>query len=161
VNKLYTNKRSPDVAPGIVLVVDDDADDARAAVRTINKLFPELSTRAVYSGEDLISYLQGENEFSDRNEHPYPLLVLLDLKMGGVSGFDVLLWLRDHPPHNYIPVIVLTGTGELNMASRAYALGARSFLTKPLQRVELENAVRGFEHWVQQIRASVNSAAVH
>ena len=135
-----TEFRNRGPKPGTVLVVDDDLDDAGLARRTIGKLFPQLGTRAVHSGEELISYLQGKNGFSDRTEFPYPVLLLLDLKMSGLDGFDVLLWLRDHPPHNFIPVIVLTGTGEMELAKRAYALGARSFLTKPLRVIELANA---------------------
>jgi len=144
--------------PGSLLVVDDDADDVQLALRTIGKLFPEMTARAVRSGEALISYLQGENEFGNRADFPYPLLVLLDLKMPGLDGFDVLRWLRDHPPHHFIPVIVLTGVGEMQRAGRAYALGARSFLTKPLRRHDLGNAVRGLQERIELVRTPVSSS---
>lgn len=130
-------------------------DEAKLARHTIGKMFPQLGTRAAHSGEELISYLQGKNGFADRREFPYPVLVLLDLKMSGLNGFDVLLWLRDHPPHNFIPVIVLTGAGEMALAKRAYALGARSFLTKPLRTVELANAVGGLQDWLELTRPPV------
>ena len=83
------------------------------------------------------------NFSSLRCDQTSTILVLLDLKMGELSGFDVLLWLRDHSPHNFLPVIVLTVSGEMGLVKRAYALGARSFLTKPLQAIELANAVGG------------------
>jgi len=79
--------------------------------------------------------------------------------MSGLDGFDVLLWLRDHPPHNFIPVIVLTGTGEMELAKRAYALGARSFLTKPLRTIELANAVSGLQDWLELTRPPVPSSS--
>jgi CheY-like chemotaxis protein len=121
----------------------------------LQKLFPKLSTRAVHSGEEFMAYLQGQDGFSDRTEFPYPILVLLDLKMGGLDGFDVLRWLRDNPPHNYVPVIVLTVSGEVQLVKRAYALGARSFLTKPLGANELRNAVCGLQDWLALVRSQV------
>jgi len=117
---------------GTVLIVDDNPDDVALTRQTLGKLFPQLRTRVVHSGEDCLAYLQGKNGFADRTEFPYPMLVLLDLRMFGPDGWDVLLWLRDHPPHNYVPVIVLTVSDEMQLVKRAYALGARSFLTKPL-----------------------------
>lgn len=141
--------------PGNVLIVDDNEDDARLARRALGKLFPQLCTRSVHSGEEFIAYLQGDDGFSDRMEFPYPILALLDLKMGGLDGFDVLLWLRNHPPHNYLPVIVLTVSGEMSLVKRAYALGARSFLTKPLGANELQNAVNGLQDWLQLVRSPV------
>jgi CheY-like chemotaxis protein len=133
---------------GTVLVVDDDVDEARLALHTLRELFPQLCTRTVHSAEDLFFYLQGEHGFSDRSEFPYPNLVLLDLKMAGLDGFDALLWLRRHPPHNDIPVIALTEASEPQLAKSAYLLGARSCLTKPLRVDEFENVIQGFREWL-------------
>jgi CheY-like chemotaxis protein len=138
---------------GTVLIVDDNADDVKAACRAIGTLYPQLCTRAVYSGEELLCYLKGETGFSDRKNFPYPVLILLDLKMSGMDGFDVLLWLRNNPPHNFVPVVVLTGgDGKAQCASRAYALGARSFLTKPLQDLDIQNTVQTLQDWLQLVR---------
>jgi CheY-like chemotaxis protein len=130
---------------GTVLIVDDDLNDIGLTQRAIAAVCPRLGIRGVRSGEELICYPQGENRFSDRAEFPYPILVLLDLKMSGMHGFDVLSWLGNHPPHNLIPVVVLTVSGEVQVAQRAYELGARSFLTKPLTANEFRNTMDKFE----------------
>jgi CheY-like chemotaxis protein len=65
----------------------------------------------------------------------------------------VLKWLADHPPHHGVPVVVLTGSGEMIVAQQAYALGARSFLTKPLNPTELRHmmdTIGNFEDWRKQ-----------
>ena len=62
--------------------------------------------------------------------YPYPKLILLDLKMPGMDGFQALSWLRSHPPHSEVLAVVLTGVGERAFAT-SLQLGARSFLTKP------------------------------
>jgi len=136
--------------PGTVLIVDDDLKDIRFTQRVITVVCPQLCTRGVQSGEELICYLQGENGFSDRKEFPYPILVLLDLKMPGMHGFDVLRWLGNHPPHNLIPVVVLTVSGEVPLAQYAYELGARSFLTKPLTANEFKNTISKFKDCLEQ-----------
>jgi CheY-like chemotaxis protein len=126
---------------GTVLIVDDDLEDIQFAKRVIAAVCPQLLVRSLRSGEELICYLNGEHGFSDRTEFPYPCLVLLDLRMPGLHGFHVLGWLRDHPPHNAIPVVVLTASGEVMMAQQAYALGARSFLTKPITANEFKETI--------------------
>jgi CheY-like chemotaxis protein len=115
-----------------VVIADDEPDDLRFAKGVIAAASPQLCVRGVPSGNELISYLIGENRYSNRDEFPYPTLVLLDLRMPGLHGFQVLDWLRHHPPHNDVPVVVLTVSGEPQMAQHAYELGARSFLTKPI-----------------------------
>lgn len=130
-------------------MVDDDAYDAKLACRSIGILYPHLCTRTVLSGKEAVSYLKGDNGFADRANFPYPVLVLLDLRMPEMDGFEVLAWLRNHPPHNFVPVVVLTGEdNKAQTAKRAYALGARSFLTKPLQDSDLENTIRGLNAWL-------------
>jgi two-component system response regulator len=135
--------------PGTVLIVDDELDDVRLTQRVVGAVCPQLSIKNVSSGAELIRYLQGEDEFSDRTEYPYPTLVLLDLKMPGMHGFDVLRWMGNHPPHNLVPVVVLTVSGEVPLAKYAYALGARSFLTKPLTTDEFRNTIGKFEDALQ------------
>ena len=136
---------------GSVVIVDDDLKDIRFTQRVIASVFPQLCTRGVQSGEELIRYLQGENKFSNRTEFPYPIVVLLDLKMPGLNGFDVLRWVEDHPPHNLVAVVVLTVSGEVSLAQRAYKLGARSFLTKPLTANDFKNTISKFENALELV----------
>ena len=128
-----------------MLIVDDDLEDIRFAQQVIATVCPQLRVRDLHSGEELICYLQGEHGYSDRTEFPYPSLILLDLRIPGMHGFLVLGWLRDHPPYNVIPVVVLTASGEVMVAQQAYALGARSFLTKPIGANDLKETMGKFE----------------
>jgi CheY-like chemotaxis protein len=73
-----------------------------------------------------------------------------------MHGFEVLAWLTTHPPHNGVPVVVLTGSGEVVLAQLAHALGAHSFLTKPLNPTELKHmldTIGNVENWRGQPRA--------
>jgi CheY-like chemotaxis protein len=101
--------------------------------------------RHVSDGGSVIKYLEGEGGFADRLEYPYPILLLLDLKMPGKSGFEVLEWLQHHPRHGHIPVIVLTGCRDTREVTKAYHLGAQTFLTKPISFIFFKNCLRGIE----------------
>ena len=78
----------------------------------------------VADGEHAIAFLQ---------EHKPPKIVLLDLKLPGIDGFEVLKWIRSQSEFAKLPVVVLTSSTEIKDANRAYQLGANSFLIKPLE----------------------------
>src|SRR5580658_7173013 len=130
-----------------VLIVEDEPDDLRFAQGVITAACPQFCTQGVRSGEEMIAYLKGENPFSDRTQFPYPVLILLDLKLSGMHGFDVLRWLRKNPPHNILPVIVLTVSGEPHVVQYSYYLGARSFLTKPITAIEFKATIAELQDW--------------
>jgi CheY-like chemotaxis protein len=136
--------------PGTVLIVDDRLDDLQFTQGVVAAACPEFCIRSVQSGEELIRYLKGEHEFADRMDFPYPSLILLDLTMPGMHGFSVLLWLRNHPPYDVIPVVVLTVSGDVLVAQYAYEIGARSFLTKPLKAKDFKETIGKLDDWLKQ-----------
>jgi len=144
---------------GTILIVDDDPDYTRLAQLLLARICPRFSSVAMHSGRELISYLEGEAGLTDRSKLSYPILLLLDVRMPGMNGFDVLCWLRDHPPWQRIPVVVLTSCGEIELAQRAYALGARSFLTKPLGAKDFQNMMDQLQQWLGPDHAATPLAA--
>jgi CheY-like chemotaxis protein len=116
----------------VILVVDDDMGDRMLAQRAFLKaklLNPVLS---VNSGEQAISYLNGQGIYADREKYPLPSLILLDLDMPTVDGFEVLRWIRDQPKFKSLRVVVLTGSDSLHDVNAAYQAGANSFMIKPV-----------------------------
>src|SRR5262249_37244239 len=75
----------------------------------------------------------GEGGFCDRRTHPLPNVILLDLKMPRINGFEFLEWLRSKSPDDLrlTPVLVMTASGLEEDIHRAYALGANSYIVKP------------------------------
>jgi two-component system response regulator len=120
--------------------VDDDTADALLAEEVIDELQPRLPVQILTSGEDLIAYFQGEGLYQDRSRYPYPGLVLLDLKMPKMDGFAVLEWLKGHPEHTEVPIVVLSGfPGLVRQVMRACQQGAYSFLPKPVQLEDMQS----------------------
>ncbi len=117
---------------GTVLLVEDNPDDAFLIKRAFKKAKLANPLFVVEDGEEAVAYLVGEGEFADRNEHPLPMLILLDLKLPKMSGFEVLQWRMGNPGVKKIPVVVLTSSNQTPDIKKAYELGANSYLVKPV-----------------------------
>lgn len=87
--------------------------------------------QVVRDGEEAINYLAGIGTYSDRVEFPLPELILLDLKMPKLDGFEVLQWIRAQRNFSGIRVVVLSSSDSIQDVNLAYSLGANSFLVKP------------------------------
>jgi CheY-like chemotaxis protein len=132
-----------------ILHVEDDPNDALLFHHACLKAGVLFDLQAVNDGDQAIAYLRGSDSFCDRSKHPFPQLILLDLKMPRLSGFDVLSWLRTHGQFKQLPVIVLTSSNHETDIKRAYDLGANSYLVKPVgfdALVEVAKTLHGYWH---------------
>lgn len=91
----------------------------------------------VRDGQEAVDYLSGKDRYADRLAHPLPALIVLDLKMPRMNGFDVLAWLARHPEFNQIPVVMLSSSGDELDMKKARQLGAREYFVKPHSLEEL------------------------
>jgi CheY-like chemotaxis protein len=94
-----------------LLLVEDDQDDLLIIKQAIEKVGFGFPVQEVRNGEDAMHYLAGDGRFADRAQFPLPFLILLDLKMPGWNGFDLLRWLQYRPDLQQIPVVILTSSG--------------------------------------------------
>ena len=115
------------IAP--VLVVDDDDDDLFNFQRAAAKAGLANPIVCLRNGEEAVEYLNGVAAGDGRDE---PIVVILDLKMPRMSGFEVLEWLRQQPGLRRLPVIVFTSSSQDPDIQGAYELGANSYLVKPV-----------------------------
>jgi CheY-like chemotaxis protein len=89
----------------------------------------------VRDGEQALAYLKGDGQYADRHAHPLPDLVLLDLSLPGMSGLDVLAWIRQQPEFNTLTVYVWTDLGDPATHDRAVKAGATRFVPKSVSFV--------------------------
>ncbi len=82
-------------------------------------------------GQEVIDYLEGEGAYADRTAYPLPGLLLLDLKMPRVDGFEVLTWVQRHTAFDALPTVVLSGSDLEEDVIRAKGLGADDYQVKP------------------------------
>jgi CheY-like chemotaxis protein len=126
-----------------VLLAEDNPND----VLLIRKAFQETDTTnplvVVGDGEAAIQYLSATGPFSDRVQHPFPALFLLDLKMPVKDGLEVLRWLSEHPDiPDKLPVVVLSSAEVPEETQVAYAMNIQACLVKPQGYAELRERIR-------------------
>jgi len=125
-----------------ILIVDDNQDDAALIKRAVLSLHPKSPVMIVTSGRDLMMFLEGQERYADRKAFPYPGLILLDLRIPEMNGFELLEWLRTESRHAGIPVIVVSSFDRQREIRKSYQLGARTFLSKPVNGETIRSAIR-------------------
>jgi CheY-like chemotaxis protein len=134
---------------GHILVAEDDPTDAYFFERAFKRAGIPVTLHFVRDGQEAVDYLQGEGQFTDRARHPLPQLVLLDLKMPRLDGFDVLEWVRKQPGLSGVLIVIFSSSDEPKDMNRAYGLGANSYLVKPHSMGELTALVGQFKkYWL-------------
>ncbi len=131
-----------------ILLVEDNPDDATLVCTAVERTLAGIRVLVVGDGGEAIRYLSGVPPYDDRTAYPFPDLVLLDLKMPSVDGFEVLRWIRSQPGLLGLPVIVLTGSVLADDNALAYESGASSYLVKPNSFEELLKTIKSLgEFW--------------
>lgn len=129
-----------------ILQVEDDPNDVfflRHAMENVGVTNP---IQVVGDGKEAIEYFQDAGKFGDCGKHPFPCLVLLDLKLPYVMGLDVLKSIRQQ--HGAaLPIVILTASAEEADIAAAYGLGANGFLVKPSEARKLEEIARAIQQF--------------
>lgn len=119
------------MADPTLLVIEDAREHALLVRVAARRALPGLDVRVAGDGREGIAYLSGTPPFRDRRSHPNPDLIILDLIMPDVDGYEVLEWLLEQPNPDRFPVVVLTSSPDPTAEERSLALGARAFYRKP------------------------------
>jgi CheY-like chemotaxis protein len=120
-----------------ILHVEDDSNDVLLLKHACDYAGVPLNVQTVDDGDQAIAYLSGTGKFADRKRFPFPALVLLDLRMPKMTGFELLDWMRGRGNLRKLPVVVLTSSQHELDIERAYVSGANSFLIKPVAFADL------------------------
>ena len=125
-----------------ILIADDSEDDIQIVRFALKGAGLTNPVQVCRDGTEVIEYLQARAAYADRARFPFPRVLLLDLKMPKLSGFDVLAWIRNHVECKVIPCVVLTNSAEPSDVKKAYELGANAYLRKPGTIDELAKLLR-------------------
>jgi two-component system response regulator len=127
--------------PRPVLLVEDNANDEKLTLRAFQKSNIPNPVQVVRDGVEALDYLFGTGDYAGRDVSTPPALVLLDLKLPKLDGLEVLRQLRADPRTALLPVIILTSSLEDRDLQRGYALGANSYIRKPVNFSSFAEAV--------------------
>jgi CheY-like chemotaxis protein len=130
------------MAAKVVLLVDDDKNSALFVRFAFKHMDCPPALQYVPNALEAIQYLTGQGRFANRALYPIPDLLLLDLKMPSMDGFEFLEWLGSQADFSHLPVVILTGSIYQPDADRALSLGADGFLIKTVELLDLRESLK-------------------
>jgi CheY-like chemotaxis protein len=144
-----------------VLIADDSESDIFFLLRAFAASHVKNPVYVVRSGPEAIQYLNGSGKFSNRAAFPIPKMVFLDLKMPSPDGFDVLRWKTQHLVQHRILWVAMSNFDTVKTINQAYACGATTFLSKPLDAEDIRHLIDSFEEFwkIQHSPDSVESSS--
>jgi CheY-like chemotaxis protein len=127
-----------------VLYVENEENDVLFMRRAFKREGLEGCLRIVATGREAMSYLTGEASHADRELYPFPVLLLLDLNLPAISGFEMLSWLRQQPQSHLreLPVVIFSSSARVEDRMRAQELGASDYLQKPTSGAQFLQVVQ-------------------
>lgn len=134
----------------LLLLVDDSEDDIILAGRALRSAAVECDLVVTRSGAEALDYLFGHGAHAARDAVPVPNLILLDVKLPGLSGFEVLEHIRLDERTRLIPVVMLSSSYEDHDVAESYRRGANGYVRKPIDFVEFREVVRKLaQYWLE------------
>lgn len=118
--------------PAHILLVEDNRMDVELTLDAFNEAKLGNTVHVASDGDEALDYLFGRGEYADRNKYPLPDMVLLDLKLPRVDGFEVLRQIKSAAGLKRLPVVILTSSKEEGDRALSYDIGANSYLVKPI-----------------------------
>ncbi|MGY4385928.1 CheY-like chemotaxis protein [Pedobacter sp. UYP24] len=139
-----------------ILFVEDSFDDAMLTMRALKKSGYNNKLHHATDGADALDFMYCKGIYSERNINDHPKLILLDLKMPKVSGLQVLEKIKSNPEMSSIPIVMLTSSNEGPDIEQCYALGANSYIVKPVDSDNFFQAIKAIGLYWMDLSQSGN-----
>ena len=135
--------------PIVILLVEDNPDHVLIIKRGLAANNVANEVKVATDGQEAMDYLLHQGEYTDPEKSPRPGLILLDIKLPKLDGFEVLQRIKQDPALKCIPVIILTSSDQEVDIAKGYLKGANSYVSKPMQFKEFIDKVRRLElYWI-------------
>lgn len=139
-----TAPSAPTTAKKFFLCVEDEHNDCFIIGRLIEKLCSDLDVRFVADGGEAVEWLSGKGAYADRNAYPLPDLLLTDLRMPRMDGFQLMGWVRSQPQFAQLPIVIHSDSIIPGVQNICRELGAHHYITKDASSRALGEFVRSY-----------------
>ncbi|NEQ19104.1 MAG: response regulator [Microcoleus sp. SIO2G3] len=112
------------------MLVEDEPDARFLIVTSFEFADLPVSFQVVENGQEAINYLLGKELYGNRERYPLPVMILTNIRLPGVSGFELLEWVKRHPELKHLPVLVMSVSDDPDDLIQAASLGACSYFVK-------------------------------
>jgi CheY-like chemotaxis protein len=130
-----------------ILIVEDNIADVKIILRAFAELELKNNIYVVNDGQEALDFIHHQNKYQDQSRYPTPDLILLDIKMPKLDGFQVLERLKNDLQYNCIPVIMLTSSKDEEDVAKSYKKGATGFIPKPVNYKDFIKVIEGFNFY--------------
>ena len=130
-----------------ILLVDDNETDVKITLRAFSKAKAKMNIYIAGDGQEALDFIYHKGKYQEKKNFPRPDLILLDIKMPKLDGFEVLKNLKGDPQYNFIPIIILTSSKNEEDVIKSYKNGAASFIPKPINYEDFVKVVDGFNFY--------------
>ena len=124
-----------------LLVVEDNPDDFDLFCFALRKSKVLCTATHAANSQEAVAHLDGWGKYSDRVDYPFPDVLILDLKLTGMDGFQLLKHIRNHPQYHLLPVIMFTSSSLDTDIQKAFELGANSYFVKPAALSDMNSLI--------------------
>jgi CheY-like chemotaxis protein len=128
---------------GIVLYVEDEKFDRFFMQMAFQELELGQALRMVTTGPEALDYLSGKGKYADREQYPLPSLLLLDLNLPAITGFEVLQWVRSQAHLQSLLVVMFSSSPQPEDKLKALKLGAAAYIEKPNSGLKFVEVAKG------------------
>jgi len=143
------------------LLVEDSEDDAFFFMKTLGRSGLGNPLRRVEDGPQALAYLGGQFPYADRALFPTPSILLLDLRLPRLDGWELLKFVRSRREFDELLVVVLTGSLREEDIRQAHGMGANCYLNKPCRPEDLQSLATTFpEHWLGSRKPAMHAPAI-
>lgn len=137
------------IRPASLLLVEDNPMDVELIIDAFKEARLGNKIHTAGTGKEALEFLLGEGKYADRAQYPLPDIILLDLKMPGIDGHEVLRRIKGTDRLKRLPVIILTSSRDEGDRAMSYDNGANSYLVKPVSFDEFLNVVKQVsDYWL-------------
>ncbi len=137
------------MTPVLIMLVEDNDDHAELITEALNNTIVANRVLRFVNAESALEYLTGEQADRSSDDYPLPGVILLDIKLPGMDGFEMLKRVRHDPRTRRLPIIILTTSKREEEVSRGYELGANSYIVKPVKFEEFRAKIIDLKmYWV-------------
>lgn len=144
-------KKEADNKPINILLVEDSDADIKIALRAFAKVKLKNNIYVVHDGQEALDFIYHKAQYEDTEKYPVPDLILLDINMPKLNGFEVLKAIKNDLNYSYIPVIMLTSSQNEKDIATSYRFGAASYIPKPVCYDNFVEIVDGFTFYWRSI----------
>ena len=130
-----------------ILLVDDNEMDVKIALRAFKQAALKNNIYVAHNGQECLDFVRRQGGFKDATQYPRPDIILLDISMPVLDGFGVLKVLKQDDAYKDIPIVILTASNNENDVKNCYALGANSYIQKPVAYEDFVKVVDSFNSY--------------